>query len=87
MVDCSHGNSGRDPARQAGVFRDVLRQIRAGRREILGVMLESQLVAGSQRHTPGEPLAYGVSITDPCIGWNETADLLCEAAEAVKLSR
>jgi len=87
MVDCSHGNSGRDPARQAGVFREVLRQIRAGRREILGVMLESQLVTGSQRHPPGEPLAYGVSITDPCIGWNETADLLCEAAEAVKLSR
>jgi 3-deoxy-7-phosphoheptulonate synthase len=87
LVDCSHGNSGRDPARQAGVCRDVLRQIRGGRQEILGLMLESQLEPGSQRHAPGGPLAYGVSITDPCIGWNETADLLCEAAEAVKLSR
>jgi 3-deoxy-7-phosphoheptulonate synthase len=87
LVDCSHGNSGRDPARQAGVCRDVLRQIRGGRQEILGLMLESQLEPGQQSHTPGTPLAYGVSITDPCIGWNETADLLCEAAEAVKLSR
>ncbi|RMF20290.1 MAG: 3-deoxy-7-phosphoheptulonate synthase [Deltaproteobacteria bacterium] len=83
MVDCSHGNSGKDPAKQAGVCRAVLEQARRGRREVLGVMLESNLREGSQPWAPREQLAYGVSITDACIGWEETEALLYEMAELV----
>jgi len=86
MIDCSHGNSGKDPARQAQVCRVVLEQLRCGRRGILGLMLESHLEAGSQPWQPGAPLRRGVSITDACIGWAETEDLLNEIAEAVKLA-
>jgi 3-deoxy-7-phosphoheptulonate synthase len=86
MVDCSHGNSRKDPTRQASVCRAVLEQVRSGQRALLGLMLESHLEAGSQRWSPGAALRHGVSITDACIGWNETEDLLHEIAEAVKLS-
>jgi 3-deoxy-7-phosphoheptulonate synthase len=86
MVDCSHGNSSKNHTRQAGVCRDVVEQVRGGRREILGVMLESNLLAGQQSWSPGRPLERGVSITDACIGWDETEDLLNEMAEAVKLA-
>jgi 3-deoxy-7-phosphoheptulonate synthase len=86
LVDCSHDNSGSDPSRQAQACRGALDALRAGAPGLLGVMLESSLEAG--RQDPGtRPLRYGVSITDACIDWNETADLLCEIAEAVKLSR
>jgi 3-deoxy-7-phosphoheptulonate synthase len=87
LVDCSHGNSGKNPARQAGVCRDVLEQFRCGQKALLGLMLESNLEPGSQPWEPGRPLARGVSVTDACIGWAETEDLLNEIAEAVKLSR
>lgn len=87
MVDCSHGNSGGDHRHQSVVLRDVLGALRRGRPELLGAMIESNLEEGRQVFGPGRSLRYGVSITDACIGWNETADLLCEAAEAVKLSR
>jgi len=77
MVDCSHGNSGKDPARQAEVARDVVAQRRAGQRALVGLMLESHLAAGSQAFTPGQrDLAYGVSITDACLDWPTTARLL-----------
>jgi 3-deoxy-7-phosphoheptulonate synthase len=84
LVDCSHGNSGKDPARQVPVCREVLAQLRAGQRALLGVMLESNLEAGSQAWTPGARLRRGVSITDPCMGWDETEGLLHEIAETVK---
>ena len=84
LVDCSHGNSGKDPARQVPVCREVLAQVRAGQRALLGVMLESNLEAGSQAWTPGARLRRGISITDPCMGWDETEDLLHEIAETVK---
>jgi 3-deoxy-7-phosphoheptulonate synthase len=87
MVDCSHANSQQDSTRQSVVFRDVLGALRRGRPELLGLMLESHLEAGRQPIGADRPLRYGVSVTDACISWNETADLLCEAAEAVKLSR
>jgi 3-deoxy-7-phosphoheptulonate synthase len=86
VIDCSHGNSGGHVRRQAVVLREVLDQVREGRREISGVMLESQLEEGRQPLEARRRLARGVSITDACIGWNETADLLCETAEAVKLA-
>jgi 3-deoxy-7-phosphoheptulonate synthase len=87
MIDCSHANSGKDPARQPGVCRHVAAQIAAGDRRIVGVMLESNLVAGAQKLVPGQALVYGQSITDGCIGWDETHALLGELAQAVRAGR
>ena len=84
IVDCSHANSGKDPARQAIVWRDVLAQRIAGDRSIMGLMLESNIHAGSQPATSDRSrLAYGVSITDGCIGWEETEKLIVEAHAAL----
>ena len=82
MVDCSHGNSNKDHTRQAAVCRDVLRLRREQRHDVMGLLLESNLEPGNQTWKEGSPLAYGVSITDACIGWDETRDLLYEAADA-----
>jgi 3-deoxy-7-phosphoheptulonate synthase len=87
MIDCSHANSGKDPKKQAAVCRDVAGQIRRGDRRILGVMIESNLVAGAQKLVRGKPLVYGQSITDGCIAWDETRDLLGELAAAIKAGR
>jgi 3-deoxy-7-phosphoheptulonate synthase len=78
LVDCSHDNSGKRPERQPEVCRAVLEQARSGQRGIAGVMIESHLYGGKQPCAPGEPLRYGVSITDPCLGWKETEELLAE---------
>ncbi len=82
MVDCSHANSDKDPARQGPVCREVLAQVRAGQEAVVGVMLESNLEAGRQDWSPGATLRRGVSITDACIGWDETESLLDEIAAA-----
>jgi len=87
MIDCSHANSNKDYTRQAVVCRDVAQQIASGGGHILGVMLESNLVAGAQRLVEGQPLVYGQSITDACIGWDETLPLLRELAAAVRSAR
>ena len=91
MIDCSHANSGKDHTRQPAVCRDVAAQIAAGDRRIVGVMLESNLVAGAQKLVPGlqpaRELVYGQSITDACIGWDETHNLLAELAQAVRAGR
>ena len=84
LVDCSHDNSGKDPTRQAAVCRDVLAQLAAGQRALLGVMLESHLLAGRQDWVRGVPLVHGRSITDACIGFEETEALLRDLAEAVR---
>ena len=76
MVDCSHANSGKDYRRQAEVAACVAEQIVGGSPYIMGVMVESNIHPGRQEHVPGKPLAYGVSITDECIGWEQTAELL-----------
>jgi len=81
MVDCSHANSRKDHERQGSVCRDVLEQIRVGNPAIMGLLLESNLEPGRQSWLPGLPLRRGVSITDACIGWNETEVLLHEIAE------
>jgi len=80
VVDCSHANSGKDHRRQSLVWRDVLEQRATGDRSIVGLMLESNIHPGSQpvQRDRGR-LAYGVSITDGCIGWEETEQLLLEA--------
>jgi len=83
LVDCSHDNSAKNHQRQAIACRAVLAQARAGEARIMGVMLESNLRPGRQDWIPDRPLAYGVSITDACIGWEETEALLYELAEGV----
>jgi len=82
VIDCSHGNSGKDYTRQPDVFGDVFAQRRSGTRSIVGAMLESNLVAGSQPlpHPPGT-LTYGQSITDGCLDWATTERVVLEAAE------
>ena len=80
IVDCSHANSGKDHRRQSIVWRDVLAQRVAGDRSIVGMMLESNLQPGSQpAQADRSKLTYGVSITDGCIGWDETEALIQEA--------
>jgi 3-deoxy-7-phosphoheptulonate synthase len=76
LVDCSHANSGKDPARQPEVCRQVLAQVRAGDEAILGVMLESNLETGRQDWKPGGALRRGLSITDGCIGWEQSEALI-----------
>jgi 3-deoxy-7-phosphoheptulonate synthase len=87
MIDCSHANSNKDYTRQPLVCRDVVAQIADGDRRIIGVMLESNLVAGAQKLVPGQSLVYGQSITDACIAWDETLPLLRELAAAVRSAR
>jgi 3-deoxy-7-phosphoheptulonate synthase len=90
MVDCSHANSGKHHLKQAGVAEDLAQQIRGGSPSIFGVMLESFLVDGSQRHTEGasrEKLIRGQSITDACLGWERTVPVLEALAEAVVARR
>ncbi|MBI3188407.1 MAG: 3-deoxy-7-phosphoheptulonate synthase [Gammaproteobacteria bacterium] len=87
MVDCSHANSGKKHTQQAGVCRNVAAQIAAGDQRIFGVMLEGHLVAGRQDVNKVEDLLYGQSITDACMGWDETEVLLRELAVSVKQRR
>lgn len=88
MVDCSHANSQKQPERQVNVAEDVADQIAVGDKRIVGVMLESHLVAGRQ-DVEGDrgALTYGQSITDACISWDQTAPVMYELAEAVRQRR
>ena len=82
IVDCSHGNSHYDPAKQGDVLHDVLAQIENGNTSIVGFMLESYLEWGTQPiRLDRSKMDYGVSVTDPCIDWPTTETLLREAAE------
>jgi 3-deoxy-7-phosphoheptulonate synthase len=87
MIDFSHANSKKQYERQRDVCRDVSGQIAAGEDRIMGVMIESHLQAGRQDVSPGKPLVYGQSITDACIGWEETREMLEELADAVEKRR
>jgi 3-deoxy-7-phosphoheptulonate synthase len=87
LVDCSHGNSGKQPERQARVARELCARVAAGEQRLLGLMLESNLLCGRQELSPGRPLVYGQSVTDACLGWEESAALLDEAAAAVRARR
>jgi len=87
MIDFSHANSKKQHERQREVCRDVAAQITAGEDRIMGVMIESHLKAGRQDAKPGQPLVYGQSITDACIGWSDTRTMLEELAEAVEQRR
>ena len=87
MIDFSHANSSKQYKRQLEVARDVGAQIASGSRCIVGAMVESHLVEGKQDLVPGRPLAFGQSITDPCIGWEDSTALLETLAAAVKARR
>jgi 3-deoxy-7-phosphoheptulonate synthase len=82
VIDCSHGNSGKDAARQPDVLRDIVCQRVSGTKSIVGAMLESNLVAGNQPFPkPPGSLVYGQSITDACLDWETTERIVLEAAE------
>jgi 3-deoxy-7-phosphoheptulonate synthase len=87
MVDCSHDNSGKDHTKQGLVFAEVVQNFASGQKAILGVMIESNLFAGKQTWMQGVPLKYGVSITDSCIGWEETEHMLLDAASLLAKGR
>ncbi len=87
MIDFSHGNSSKVPAKQIDVGQDIARQIEAGDSRIFGIMAESHLKAGRQDLVPGKSLAYGVSITDGCISWDETRVMLDGLAGGVRARR
>lgn len=87
MIDCSHANSGKDHLRQAEVADEVAGQIEGGQSPICGVMLESFLEAGNQKHPSAEPLEYGKSITDACMSWEATEPVLARLAAAARAAR
>jgi 3-deoxy-7-phosphoheptulonate synthase len=87
MIDTSHANSGKKPENQPAVAADIARQLSDGDARIIGVMIESNLVAGRQDVKPGTPLTYGQSITDGCIDWNTTVTTLQALADAVTTRR
>ena len=83
MVDCSHANSNKDHTKQGSVLEAVAEQISVGNKSIRGVMLESNLNPGNQKVDSSQELQYGVSITDACIGWEETERLLRDFHKAL----
>jgi len=84
VVDCSHGNSSKDHTRQPLVANDIFDQIVAGNKSIMGIMLESHLFEGNQSSSlPKDQLRYGVSVTDACINWQDTEQLLIAGAEQI----
>ena len=87
MVDCSHANSRKQHARQIEVAEDVARRVADGERRITGLMIESHLEEGRQDIRPGVPLQHGVSVTDACISWAQTAPVLRALADAVHVRR
>lgn len=87
MVDCSHGNSQKQYKNQISVVNDVAKQVSGGDSRIIGVMLESHLNEGRQDHSPGCTLNYGQSITDACLGWDDSVAVLETLAAAVKTRR
>jgi 3-deoxy-7-phosphoheptulonate synthase len=91
MVDCSHANSSKQHEKQLDVARDIAAQVASGSRSIFGVMIESHLLAGAQKFTPGKDdpkaLEYGKSITDACLGWDDSLKSLDVLSQAVKARR
>lgn len=83
IVDCSHANALGDFSHQKVVMEDIMTQINEGTKAIRGVMLESNLVCGNQKIDARENLKYGVSITDPCLGWDDTAEIIRKAYKSL----
>lgn len=87
MIDASHGNSSKVPKNQVGVCADIADQLAGGDVRIMGVMVESHLVEGRQDLVPGQPLTYGQSITDGCVGWDDSEAVLETLAQGVRKRR
>ncbi|WP_114239364.1 3-deoxy-7-phosphoheptulonate synthase [Dyella sp. C9] len=87
MIDASHANSAKQPENQPRVVEDIARQLEGGERRVVGVMVESHLVGGRQELVPDQPLLYGQSITDGCIDWTTSVEVLDRLAEAVRARR
>lgn len=87
MVDCSHGNCQKNYAAQLSVVSHLAKKMAAGDQSVFGVMLESHLIAGKQTWSPNQPLRYGQSITDACLGWEDTEIALDELSHAIHLQR
>jgi len=87
MVDASHANSGKNHENQPAVVADIAAQVATGAAPIMGVMIESNLVAGRQDIVPGQPLVYGQSVTDACVDWETSVRMLDALAAAVKAGR
>ena len=91
MVDCSHANSSKQHQKQIDVAREVASQVAKGSHQVFGVMVESHLTGGAQKFTPGKDdpaqLAYGQSITDACLGWDDSLQVLDMLSAAVKARR
>ncbi len=91
MVDCSHANSSKQHEKQFDVARDIAAQVAGGSRQVFGVMVESHLKPGAQKFTPGKDnakmLEYGQSITDACLSWDDSLNLIEVLSEAVKARR
>jgi len=87
MVDFSHANSSKQHKKQIDVANDVAAQVAAGTSALFGVMIESHLVEGNQKVVAGQPLTYGQSITDACLGWEDTTQVLATLSEAVSAKR
>jgi 3-deoxy-7-phosphoheptulonate synthase len=87
MIDCSHANAAKQYKRQVDVAADIGRRLAEGERRIVGVMVESNLVEGRQDLAPGKPLRFGQSITDACLGWEESVPLLEKLADSVRRRR
>ena len=91
MIDCSHANCGRRHERQLAVAGEIARQVGEGSRRVFGAMIESHIHPGAQKFTPGRDdpaaLLYGTSITDPCVGWEQTQEALHALSDAVRRRR
>ena len=87
MIDASHSNSRKICRNQISVVEDIARQVSGGSANIMGVMIESNLVEGRQDIVPGKELVYGQSVTDACLSWEDTVPLLDELAAAVRARR
>jgi len=91
MIDCSHANCGRQHERQLAVAGEIARQVGEGSRRVFGAMIESHIHPGAQKFTPGRDdpagLLYGTSITDPCLGWEQTVEALRMLSDAVRRRR
>ena len=87
IIDAAHGNCGKNEVREAEVVEEIAARVAAGEQGILGIMMESFIEGGNQKAAPLDQLVYGKSITDKCLSWNTTEQLLRELAHAVAARR
>jgi len=87
MIDCSHGNSKKNPKNQPLVAEDIAKQIESGNRSIFGIMMESHLKEGNQKEAPLDKIEYGKSITDACLAWEDTVPVIERLAAAIRKRR